>query len=481
MAAASRTDDAARAMRGRWANDPVLFAREVLGVTPWWRQEEMLRAVVEHRRVAVKAGQKVSKSCTAAILAYWFALTRRDAVVVCSSSSYGQLRRVIWLELRKRREATMRMVKGPDGQLVRAAGIAPLGGIFHDDPETGILFSNGSRIIGIATDDPTRAAGVSGAEMLYVLDESTGIPDEIFEAIDGNTASDGRIFAISNPTSTSGWFYDAFGPGSSWHQITISSEEAAAVTPRIPGLATKEFLEQKAQPSEWGRGSSIWSVRVLGEFPQLGSDGVISLDLVSKAESRWTPTPQEDGPLQIGVDVAGEGTDSTCIIWSRGNWTSEPIVMRNAPTPEIVKTVVQLCRDLRRPGEKASVRIDKTSIGHGAYGYLQLETELMDVVGIESHSSSPDPTCWRMRDAVWLSLRKWMATGAIAKSDRRLREDLLAPRLETAPDGRFRIEPKPALRKRLRRSTDRADALALSVFEVETDVWDPAVFDISTR
>ena len=139
--------------------------------------------------------------------------------------------------------------------------------------------------------------------------------------------------------------------------------------------------------------------------------------------------------------------------------------MRNVPAPEIVRTVVQLCRDLLRTGEKASVRVDKTSIGHGVYGYLQLETELMEVMGIESHSSSPDPTCWRMRDAVWMSLRKWMATGAIPKSDRRLRDDLLAPRLETAPDGRFRVEPKPNLRKRLRRSTDRADALALAVFE----------------
>ncbi len=464
MATALRTDEAARAMRDRWRDDPVAFAVDVLGVTPWWRQEQMLRAVVTSSRVAVKAGQKVSKSCTAAILAYWFSMTRRDAVVVCSSSSYGQLRRVVWKELRMRRAATMRMVKQPDGKLARAAGIAPLGGTWHDDPETGIQFSNGSSIIGISTDDPTRAAGVSGAEMLYVLDESTGIPNEIFEAIDGNTASNGRIFAISNPTSQSGWFYDAFQPGSSWDQITISSEEAAAVEPRIPGLATKEFLEQKARPEEWGRGSTIWDVRVRGEFPQLGSDGVISLATVTAAELRWTPTPQEDGPLRIGVDVAGEGTDSTCIVWSRGSWASAPIVMHNATAPEIVECVAALCRDLNRPGEKADVRVDSTSIGHGVYGYLQLQVELMEVQGIESHANSPDPTCYRMRDAVWMSLRKWIATGAIAK-ERRLRDDLLAPRLESAPDGRFKVEPKPLLRKRLRRSTDRADALALAVFE----------------
>lgn len=475
MGVSARAEKAAVAARNRWVDDPVLFAQEVLGITPWHRQAEMLQAAATHRRVAVKAGQKVSKSCTAAVLAYWFALTRRKARVICSSSSYGQLRRVIWLELRQRREATMRMIRGADGESRREAGFAPLGGVWHDDPETGIQFANGSEIIGIATNDPTRAAGVSGADMMYVLDESTGIEDEIFEAIDGNTAGGGSIFAISNPTSTSGWFYDAFAPGSNWHQLTISSEEAAAVTPRIPGLATQEFIDEKARPECWGRGSTIWDVRIRGEFPTLGSDGWFPLGLVTAAEGRWTETPQDDGPLRIGVDVGGTGADPTCIVWSRGNWASVPIVRHNIDAPEIVETVVGLCRDLLRPGEKASVRIDSTSIGHGAYGYLKTHTSLMDVAGVESHSSSPDPTCWRMRDAVYLSAQRWMATGAIAphSRDRRLREDLLAPRHDHAPDGRFRVESKPNIRKRLGRSTDRADALVLAVcdYEGEKIVW----------
>lgn len=465
-AAPSRLDELARRLQARWAADPVAYFHEALGLRTWWRQDEILTAITQHRRVAVKAGQKVSKSCTAAGLALWYAMTRRGARVVCASSSGGQLKKVIWHELRSRIAATSR-TRVVDGQTVREAGIAPIGVIVPEEPSTGIRFRNGSEIFGVSPDNPTVAAGISGADMLYVLDESTGIPDEIFEAFDGNTSGGGKILAISNPTSTSGWFFDAFQAGSAWHQITISSEEAAAVDPPIRGLATREYLEEKSRPSEWGRGSTIWDVRVKGEFPRNGGDTVVSLALVAAAEERWTEAPQgEDAtaPLRLGVDVGGDGTDPSSIVWSRGRWSSRPIVLPKASTPELVQAVCDLVRERRRPGERATVKIDSTSIGHGAYGYLKLETELMDVIGVESHSGSPDPTCYRMRDAVWMSLRSWLGTGAIAK-DHRLRSDLTAPKYDPAPDGRHRVEPKPAIRKRLKRSTDRADALALAVFD----------------
>ena len=57
-------------------DDPVTFARVVLGVTCWSRQREFLRAVARHPRVAVRSGHKVSKSTSLAILALWWAMTR---------------------------------------------------------------------------------------------------------------------------------------------------------------------------------------------------------------------------------------------------------------------------------------------------------------------------------------------------------------------------------------------------------------------
>ena len=64
-----------RAAEGRPAPplpSPVAFAREVLGVQLWAKQEEVLTALTTHRRVAVKAGNGLGKGFCAAVAVLWF-------------------------------------------------------------------------------------------------------------------------------------------------------------------------------------------------------------------------------------------------------------------------------------------------------------------------------------------------------------------------------------------------------------------------
>jgi hypothetical protein len=68
-ATTERARDIARGLLAKWRDDPVLFAVEVLGLTTWSRQAEIMRAVATHSRVAVKSGHKVGKSTTIAALA----------------------------------------------------------------------------------------------------------------------------------------------------------------------------------------------------------------------------------------------------------------------------------------------------------------------------------------------------------------------------------------------------------------------------
>ena len=42
--------------------DPVWFAQNVIGVEPWSKQKELLYAVRDHDRVAVRSGHKVGKA-----------------------------------------------------------------------------------------------------------------------------------------------------------------------------------------------------------------------------------------------------------------------------------------------------------------------------------------------------------------------------------------------------------------------------------
>jgi hypothetical protein len=56
----------------RFRDDPAAFCREVLGFLPWAKQIEILEAVRDNRRVAVRSGHKIGKSSCAAALALWY-------------------------------------------------------------------------------------------------------------------------------------------------------------------------------------------------------------------------------------------------------------------------------------------------------------------------------------------------------------------------------------------------------------------------
>ena len=54
----------------RAVDDPVEYATKVLGITPWSKQAEIMRAVAAHKRVAVRSGHKIGKSALAAAVAH---------------------------------------------------------------------------------------------------------------------------------------------------------------------------------------------------------------------------------------------------------------------------------------------------------------------------------------------------------------------------------------------------------------------------
>ena len=73
-----------------WWDRPVEFFTQILGVTPWSRQVDILEAVRDHDRVCVRSGHKVSKSNSLAGIALCFYASFDDARVVMSSTTARQ-------------------------------------------------------------------------------------------------------------------------------------------------------------------------------------------------------------------------------------------------------------------------------------------------------------------------------------------------------------------------------------------------------
>jgi phage terminase large subunit len=432
----------------RW-QDPALFALEVLRTKTWARQREILQAVPAHPRVAVRSGHKIGKSSAVTILGLWWALTKPRARVIITAPSYRQVEGVLWKELTR---------------LYRNAAW-PIGGNLHMKPEGGLQFPDGSEIIGFSTNEPERMAGFSGPNMLFIVDEASGIDPKIFEAIDGNRAGGAKIVLISNPTQTSGVFHDAFQSDSSdWHTIHVSSRECAELaTAELghgTGLATLEWCDQCLR--EWGEEDPRYQVRVLGNFPSQAENAMIPVGIVESAKARWGEPPQ-DGPLQFGVDVARFGTDYSSVVWSRGNWASMPTRFKGLDNVELAGQVIRLIAETRLGDEPVTVCVDATN-NAGVADVIRhsdlYNVEIIDVVASESARRSGNA---RLRDDVWVCLRDWLRTGAIP-NDRKLCADLTAPKYTFDQKGKMKVESKIDLRKRIGRSTDDADALGLAVY-----------------
>lgn len=468
---------AASAASGRiaWPCDsyqtrPAAFFREVLGVEPWVKQEEVLGALVPERaRVSVKSGHKVGKSNLGAGAALWFYSSFADARVVMSSVTARQVDQILWRELR----------------MMHARSKHPIDGEIHELARSGLKAADFREVVGFTAKEAEAVAGVSGRHLLYILDEASGIPDVIFEAIEGNRAGGARVLLLGNPTRTEGEFYRSHTDKREFYKtFTISSEESPNVIEGrivIPGLATREWIEEKRE--EWGEDSALFQVRIKGNFVRSDAQTVIALYLIDEGEERWAAFAEEekqtgkrpaeaDGRLHVGVDVARFGDDDSVIVPRRGNRAIEIVPRHGLAEKALASEVAQVVRRHRSPREqKAAVKVDACGgIGVRVAAELMVYGDELEVIPVNVSEKSRLPNEYPLlRDQLWFGLAKWLREGGAIPEDAKLAAELATARFSFDERQRRRVESKDLIRKRIKRSPDRADALALAV-------WEPAVF-----
>ena len=501
LAAALRADAAARGHgvgirwpSARYRADPVAFAREILGVDPWSAQIAVIEAVRDHGRVAVSSGHKTGKSNSAAILALWFYCSHDDARVVMTSTTSRQVDQILWRELRMMHSRAGRCIA------CRPAGgprPCPHSGLVDGEPRElarSGLKSDYREVVGFTAREAEAVAGVSGANLLYIVDEASGVDDAIYEAIEGNRAGGARIVMFSNPTRTEGEFFEAFNSKSKLYRtITISSEEtpnAVSGQSLIPGLATKAWIDEKRE--EWGEDSPMYKVRVKGVFALREEGRLISIHDITEAEKRWIEIERaiaedpamrdvyEQGRLVVGLDPAGEGGkgDETVFAVRRGMRILCLAAMRGLTDELHLAHLRNLVAKFRRPRESQPplVVIDREGkVGAEVYGTLRDHVERVrdfDLVGVRASEfaehGSPMRSVDRVRDQLWFSLRAWLREGGAIPEDARLAKELHAAEVGVDDRGRNKITSKKDMRKALGRSPDRADAVALATWELSS-------------
>jgi len=343
---------------------------------------------------------------------------------------------------------------------------------------TGLKSADFREIVGFTAREAEAVAGISGANLLYLLDEASGIPDEIFEAIEGNRAGGARIVMFSNPTRTEGEFFDAFHEKSGfYHCITISSEETPnAVSGKeiIPGLATREWIEEKKQ--EWGEDSPLYRVRVKGEFATNEDGKIFPIHVISESQERWADA-STDGPLFLGLDPAGaSGTgDDSAFALRRGKKIFKLVTMVGLNEDAHLVHVISLLNEYKHEREIPTVVMDREgAVGAAVYSTFRIFLENQKVppfrlVAVRaSDAAQKNPHIYdRMRDELTANFEAWVRDGGAIPEDAKLAKEMHIWTWEQMErGGRFKVMPrKKEAKKLLGRSPDRYDACVLSCYE----------------
>lgn len=351
--------------------DPVLFAREVLRFEPDQWQKDVLMDLARNPKVAIKSGQGVGKTSVEAAALLWFLTCFPYPRVVATAPTKQQLHDVLWSEVAKWQERS------------------PLLKNILKWTKTYIyMVGHEKRWFATArtATKPENMQGFHEDNMLFIIDEASGVADPIMEAILGTlSGGNNKLLMCGNPTKTSGTFYEAF---TETRSLFVCHTVSSRTSPRTD----KENIASLIR--KYGEKSNVVRVRVDGEFPEQEDDVFIPLawleDSVRTEMSKETAMAlgvyvNQNGErvvnrngvdtIDIGVDIARYGDDKTCISYKVNEVVKIYKKYNGFDTVWTSGNTAQLYMELKKRYKftgQINVKIDDGGIGGGVTDQLRL-------------------------------------------------------------------------------------------------------------
>lgn len=273
-----------------YRKNPVLFANEVVCFVPDEWQSGVLMDVATAPKVSVRSGQGVGKTSIEAVIALWFLSCFPMSRVVATAPTARQLNDVLWAELSK------------------WISKSPLLKTLLKWTKTKVEVRGYSERWFATARTATTAENMQGFHednMLFIIDEASGVSDEIIEAILGTlSGKNNKLLMCGNPTKTSGVFFDSH-----------NRDRALFKTYRVSSLdcprTNKENIN--AMLEKYGRNSNFARVRIYGDFPEQEDDVFITLSALERSANTVIDEKPVPVTVRIGCDVARYGDDKTII------------------------------------------------------------------------------------------------------------------------------------------------------------------------
>lgn len=481
---------------------PALWVRDRTGEHLWSMQVEIVESVKEHRYTAVQSCHDSGKSFIASRLAAWWIDSHPpgEAFVVSTAPTAAQVYAILWREISKAHK------KGKLTGRIVSSGY----------PQWKI----GNELVGYgrkpADYEESAFQGIHAKYVLIIMDEACGIDRNLFDAVDSlATNALARVLAIGNPDDPGSHFAQVCQPDSGWNTIRIDGlrtpnltraqvaetvcpicqgppkmlrrlmreEGVTYTTEEIPDelrhyLLSPLWIEERLHrwvgpPGEnqtlsmRAAQSSLFTSKVRGLFPDSGSEGVIPLGWIERAIDRWRDwdaagRPEPPGRLILGVDVAREGEDETCIARRQHQTLIE---VKRYQQMDTVQTTELVRQGLNQP--HAFAVVDAVGVGGGVVDQLRhsgqpvfafvasAKTAMRDITGQFRFRNTRSAAWWRLREMLDPARNPTL----MLPDDDMMRADLVAPRWQVYAGAIIGVEPKDSIKKRLGRSTDTGDAV----------------------
>lgn len=440
-----------------YQRDPVLYAKEVLSFECDDWQRDALRDLAEAPWVSVRSGQGVGKTSMEAVALLWFLTCFRFPRVVATAPTRQQLHDVLWSEVEKWRSNS------------------PLLREILKWTKT-YVYMNGyeKRWFAVArtASKPENMQGFHEDNMLFIVDEASGVEDEIMEAILGTlSGGNNKLLMCGNPTKTSGVFYDSHTSNRGLYRChKVSSLES-----KRTNKTTINALIRK-----YGEHSNVVQVRVFGNFPSQEDDVFIPLTLVEKSIVLDRELPVDR--ISLGVDVARYGDDETVIAQNVGGVTTLPVIRRGQNLMRTVGDIViqyrKVIADYPKYRGRVFVNIDDTGLGGGVTDRLaevkrEQKLSRLEIIPVNFGSKVPDQDAAAyyadITSYMWSIIRDRMEAGSLKlPNDTELVAQLSVRKYTVTSGGKIQLESKKDMKKRSIDSPDRADAVALTCFVKKT-------------
>jgi phage terminase large subunit len=424
-----------------YLDNPADFVRDILHADPTSQQIEVLESISGNTAIAARSGHGIGKTALEAWVILWFITLHPFAKIPCTAPTGHQLEDILWPEVNywlQRSEIKKQLVWTKTRLAVRG----------HEESWFAVPRS---------ANKPENLQGFHAQHCLFVIDEASGVEQEIMDVVEGALTNAGaRLLMCGNPTRLSGTFYNAFHKDRRLYKtFAFSSIDSP--------LVSAEYVQRIAD--KYGAESDVYRIRVRGDFPKGSPDTFIRLDAVEGATERMVAG---EGPWQIGVDPARYGDDSSVICYRHGYHVYPPESFHGINTTRLAGEVALVVREIRGLDDEAGVilvNVDDTGVGGGVTDQLEeVEDELDIEVMPQSFGGPGDEDHEDQAAAMWGNIKELLPELDLP-DDAELVSQLTTRKYQVRPNGKIKLERKEDMKKRGLQSPDHGDALALCLWE----------------